>query len=248
MRQNDSPYARVDSRSEQTALRAAGADQLVQYYDQLANRYDEERFGNSYGHYLDAQERRLLGNWLAPFRGGAILDLACGTGRLLDFATHGLDASPAMVRLAQAKHPEKTIRCARAAEAGEFQTVFDAIFCLHLLMHLPPAEIGALLRACFDHLRPGGVMIFDVPSALRRRLTGFRPAGWHAGTALTLREITALSGPLWRLKATRGILCFPIHRLPPKLRPLLRPLDDVMGATPLKPLCSYLACCLERPQ
>ena len=165
------------SRSEQTGLRASGADQLVQYYDQLAGRCDEERFGNSYGHYLDAQERRLLGNWLTPFRGGAILDLACGTGRLLDFATHGLDASPAMVRLAQAKHPQKCIRCARASEVGKFQTVFDAIFCLHLLMHLPAAEIRALLTSCFDQLRPGGVLIFDVPSALRRKLTGFRPAG-----------------------------------------------------------------------
>jgi SAM-dependent methyltransferase len=237
----------VDCSSQQTEQRADEADQLVQYYDQLACRYDEVRFGNSYGHYLDAQERRLLGNWLTPFRGGAILDLACGTGRLLDFATHGLDASPAMVRLARAKHPQKSIRCARAGDIGEFQTVFDTIFCLHLLMHLPAAEIKALLTSCFDQLRPGGLLIFDVPSALRRKLTGFRPAGWHAGTALTLPEVATLGAPRWRLKAARGILFFPIHRMPPTLRTLLRPLDDVIGATPLKPLCSYLMCCLQRP-
>jgi len=236
----------VDSHSEQAEPRADEADQLIEYYDRLASSYDEDRFGNSYGRYLDAQERHLLQRWLAPVRGGAILDLACGTGRLLDFATHGLDASPAMVHLAQAKHSQKKIRCARASDAGQFQTVFDAIFCLHLFMHLPGAGIGALLASCFDQLRPGGILIFDVPSALRRRLTGFRPAGWHAGTALTLREITVLSGPRWRLKAAQGILWFPIHRLPPRIRPLLRPLDDMIGATPLKPLCSYLACCLER--
>jgi SAM-dependent methyltransferase len=223
-------------------------DPLVEYYDQLAGRYDEERFGHSYGRYLDAQERRLLQRWLAPFRGGTILDLACGTGRLLDLATQGLDASPAMVRLAQAKHPQKPIRGARASELGEMQTVFDAIFCLHLLMHLPRAEITALLNSCFDQLRPGGVLIFDVPSALRRKLTGFRPAGWHAGTALSLREVVALTGPRWRLKAARGIMFFPIHRVAPRLRLLMRPLDDMIGATPLKPLCSYLACCLERMQ
>jgi SAM-dependent methyltransferase len=233
---------------EQTEQQAAVANSVIQYYDRLAGQYDEDRFGNSYGRYLDAQERRLLRRWLQPYRDGAILDLACGTGRLLDFATHGLDASRAMVRLAQAKHPRKPIRCARAGELGQFQTVFDAIFCLHLFMHLPPAEIGVLLRACFDHVRAGGVLIFDVPSAVRRRLTGFRPTGWHAGTAFTLREIAALSGPQWRLKTTRGILGFPIHRLPPRIRPLLRPLDDVIGAAPLKPLCSYLVCCLERPQ
>ena len=237
-----------NNRPEQTEPRAAGADELVPYYDQLASRYDEERFGNSYGDYLDAQERRLLGNWLAPFRGGTILDLACGTGRLLDLATQGLDASPVMVRLAQAKHPQKPVRCARASELGEVQTVFDAIFCLHLLMHLPAAEISALLTSCFDQLRPGGVLIFDVPSALRRKLTGFRPAGWHAGTALILREVAALGKPRWCLKAARGILFFPIHRVAPRLRPRLRPLDDMIGATPLKPLCSYLFCCLERAQ
>ena len=237
-----------NNRPDQTERRAAGADELVQYYDQLASRYDGERFGNSYGDYLDAQERRLLGHWLAPFRGGEILDLACGTGRLLDLATQGLDASSAMVRLAQAKHPQKPIRCARASEVGEFQIVFDAIFCLHLLMHLPTAEIRALLSSCFDRLRPGGVLIFDVPSALRRKLTGFRPAAWHAGTALTLWEVAALCKPCWRLRAARGILFFPIHRVTPRVRPLLRPLDDMIGATPLKPLCSYLACCLERSQ
>jgi SAM-dependent methyltransferase len=238
----------VDNAPEHAAWRANEADQLVQYYDHLANRYDEDRFGNSYGRYLDAQERRLLQRWLTPFQDGLILDLACGTGRLLDLATHGLDASPAMVGIAQARHPHKTIRCAQAHEVGAFRTSFEAIFCLHLFMHLPTAEIGVLLRLCFDQLHPGGVLIFDVPSALRRRLTGFRPTGWHAGTALTLREISAVSGPRWQLKATRGILCFPIHRLPPRVRSLFRPLDDLIGATPLKPLCSYLAYCLERPQ
>jgi SAM-dependent methyltransferase len=227
---------------------AEEGEQLVQYYDRLAGRYDADRFGNSYGRYLDMQERRVLRRWLAPFQGGSILDLACGTGRLLDLATHGLDASPAMVRIAHEKHPQKAIRCARATDLGEFRTSFDAIFCLHLLMHLASAEIERVLRSGFEQLRPGGVLIFDVPSALRRRLTGFCPAGWHGGTALTLSEVAAVAGPRWRIKATRGVLFFPIHRLPPKVRPLFRPLDDAVGATPLKLLCSYLCCCLQRPQ
>jgi SAM-dependent methyltransferase len=236
----------VDDRTAQTDHRAERAEPLVQYYDRLAGHYDTDRFGNSYGRYVDAQERRVLCRWLAPFRGGLILDLGCGTGRLLDLATHGLDASAAMVHIAQEKHPQKVIRCGQATNVGEFRTTFDAIFCLHLLMHLSPAEITDVLRSCFEQVRPGGVLIFDIPSALRRRLTGFRPAGWHAGTALSLREIAGMAGPRWRIKATRGVLFFPIHRLPPKVRPLLRPLDNLAGATPLKPLCSYLFCCLQR--
>lgn len=237
----------MDSRTDQTKRSANEADRVIQYYDRLADRYDADRFGNSYGRYVDAQERRLLRCWLTPAQGGPILDLACGTGRLLDLATHGSDASPEMVRIARAKYPKKTIRLGRASDVREFHTTFDAIFCLHLLMHLPPAEIGAVLCSCFAQLRPGGVMILDFPSALRRKLTGFRVAGWHAGTALTLREIASVAGPGWRVKATRGILFFPIHRIPSQVRPHLRPVDDLIGVTGLKPLCSYLVCCLQRP-
>ena len=63
------------------------------YYDGIAARYDESRFGNSYGRYLDAQERPLLRRWLPAVPGARVLDLACGTGRLLEFASLGVDAS-----------------------------------------------------------------------------------------------------------------------------------------------------------
>lgn len=115
-------------------------------------------------------------------------------------------------------------------------------------MHLPRAEIAAVLRASFGQLRPGGVLIFGVPSALRRQLTGFQPPTWHAHTALGSSDVVALAGPRWRLKATRGILFFPIHRIPAGVRFLLRPLDSLCGRTPLKQLCSYVFYCLERPR
>jgi hypothetical protein len=33
---------------------------MIQYYDRLAPTYDAGRFGNSYGKFLDAQERATL--------------------------------------------------------------------------------------------------------------------------------------------------------------------------------------------
>ena len=113
-------------------------------------------------------------------------------------------------------------------------------------MHLPPAKIESLFRACWDGLRPGGLLVFDVPTALRRRLTGFRPGGWHGGTALKWIEIRALAGPGWRHRADRGVLFFPIHRLPPRIRPALRRVDDLICLTPLKVLASYTVYCLEK--
>lgn len=220
--------------------------QLVDYYDQLAESYDHSRFGNSYGRYVDAQERRLLKHWLYQVQGGKILDLACGSGRLLDLATHGLDASPAMVRIAKQKHPGKDVRCGIAKVAAGFGTQFDAIFSAHLFMHLARKEIEVIIDVCHEQLRPGGLLMFDIPSAHRRRLTGFRGSGWHAGTALTFEEVAAISGINWRLKSSRGVLFFPIHRLPPGIRPLFRVADDLIGMTPGKTWSSYLFFCLER--
>lgn len=221
-------------------------DGVVQYYDRLAERYDHERFGNSYGAYVDAQERRILERWLAPVGNGKILDLGCGTGRLLDLATHGLDASEAMVKQARSKHPDKPIHCGPGVELETMGVRFDAILCLHLFMHLPPGDIQRLVQACHNQLQPRGLFIFDVPNALRRKLTGFRASGWHGGTALSRAEVRNLAGAGWKQRAERGVLFFPIHRLPSRLRSAFRLIDDLVGMTPLKAISSYSLHCLEK--
>ena len=90
----------MDDRIAQTERLTNRERQLVDYYDRLADNYDSNRFGNSYGRYVDAQERRLFADWLDQVRGGTILDLACGSGRLLDLASCGPDASLATRALA----------------------------------------------------------------------------------------------------------------------------------------------------
>lgn len=224
----------------------SGPGSVVDYYEQLADRYDQDRFENPYGRYVDAQERRVLARWLAPVRPGKILDLACGTGRMLDLATHGLDASAAMVRLARRKHPDKPVHHGPASRPGDLGTCFDAIFCLHLFMHLPGDAIAEIFRACHAQLRPGGRFIFDVPLALRRRITGFRPAGWHGGTALSGDQIGSLQSAGWTCDARRGVLLFPIHRLPKRLRWIVRGLDDLLGMTPVNRLASYGLFCFRK--
>ncbi len=219
---------------------------VVRRYDDWAASYDEDRFGNSYGRYVHAQEERLLRQWLFPFGGGRVLSLACGTGRCLEFATHGLDASNEMAEAARRKHPAKSILVGRAEDLPKHGLSFDAIFCLHLFMHLTPSLTAQILDACAQCVRPGGVLIFDIPSARRRALTGFQPAGWHAGNALTHSQVRGMLGEHWRIRASRGILFFPIHRVPVALRPGLRPWDNVFGATPLKHWASYLIYCAQR--
>ena len=219
---------------------------VVDYYDELAEHYDQDRFGNSYGAYVNGQERRILRHWLTPVVQGNILDLACGTGRLLDLATHGLDASEGMVRIARSKHPCKPIHCGSAKELAQIGIRFNAIFCFHLFMHLPLGEIQALLHVCRDHLLPGGLFIFDLPTAARRRISRYQASGWHGATTLSGAQVRSLASAGWRHRATRGVLFFPIHRLPSRVRPAFRPVDDLIGMTPLKALSSYTVYYLEK--
>ena len=226
----------------------SGPNQQVDYYNQLAPTYDRERFGTSYGKYVDAQERRILERWLQPFRGGRILDLACGTGRFLDLATHGIDASQEMLQVARAKHPAKDLRQALANEIAPPETsgTFDAIFCFHLFMHVPLAEIRSIIEACGRCVRPGGILIFDAPSALRRRIVRFRAQGWHGATSLSSGDVDELTADKWRGIGSEGVLLFPIHRFPEAVRKWIRPVDSALGKTPLKELASYQLFCLER--
>lgn len=79
------------------------------YYDQLAPHYDQDRFGNSYGRYIDAMERAILRKWLAAIPPQEVVDIGCGTGRLLDFAMTGVDASAAMLRVAADKYANRRL-------------------------------------------------------------------------------------------------------------------------------------------
>jgi SAM-dependent methyltransferase len=151
-----------------------------------------------------------------------------------------------MVRIARAKRPGKPIHSGTALDLAEMDVQFDAIFCLHLFMHLPPDKIENLFRVCQHQLQPGGLFIFDVPTTLRRTLTGFQPGGWHGATAMNPAEIRALAGTGWRRRAQRGVLFFPIHRLSERVRPAFRVVDDLIGMTPLNALSSYTVYCLEK--
>lgn len=106
----------------------------------------------------------------------SVLDLACGTGilaaRLAASGRQvvGVDASPAMLAKARA-------RCSELPEVqfveGDFRNVqlgrlFDAIVCAgNSLNYLSDSsELAAVFKVVAEHLRPGGVFVFDAFSEL----------------------------------------------------------------------------------
>jgi SAM-dependent methyltransferase len=217
-----------------------------EYYEQLAPRYDQDRFGNAYGRYVDHAERAHLARWLRGHPPARVVDLGCGTGRLLSFAHTGVDASAAMLAQAQAKHPDRHLVQADLAHTGLPAQAFDAALCFHVLMHLAPPAIEAFFQEAARLVRPGGHVVVDIPSAPRRAWGRRAAVDWHGSTAATLADVQRWAGPAWRLRSWRGLLWVPIHRLPAMLRPWAHPVDQLLGGSPLGKWSSYYLCVLER--
>jgi ubiquinone/menaquinone biosynthesis C-methylase UbiE len=213
---------------------------ITQYYDQLAPNYDSNRFGNSYGRFLHQQEEAILEHRLKPVNNLPVLDLGCGTGRFLKFATHGLDASTGMLEVAKQKFPDKTLQLGSAFTMPFESRSFGAVFSFHLLMHLSAPDLQALLAEAHRVLQPGGRFIFDFPSKSRRSLIGYRAANWHGANAYAMAEVTAAAEGQWKLEAASGILFFPLHRFPGFIRPWLMPIDTWLCRTFLKRYASYI--------
>ncbi len=157
----------------------------------LARLYDTFPFDADLPFYLE----------LAAAQGGRVLELACGSGRILlplARAGHrvvGLDASPHMLALARAKlaavGPDVAARVELArgdmrafALAGPFDLVIIAVKSFAYLTER--ADQQRALAAVAAHLRPGGLLALDLlhpapawllepPGSLRQDLVQDRP-------------------------------------------------------------------------
>ena len=112
---------------------------------------------------------------------GALLELACGTGRLsipmaaAGARVHGVDLAPSMIARAERKRDELpaenqtrlTLQVAdmRTVRVGR---VFDAVVLgFNTIMHmLTDSDLASVLRTARTHLRPGGRFFFDLHTPL----------------------------------------------------------------------------------
>ncbi|MEL6656866.1 MAG: class I SAM-dependent methyltransferase [Bacteroidota bacterium] len=219
---------------------------INEYYEELAPNYDQDRFGNTYGQYIHQQETAIL-NQLLPYPATTLtLDLGCGTGRLLRWATHGLDYSPAMIAQAEKKYPDRDLQIGSAWDTPYETACFQAVYSFHVLMHLEEAQIPAVLQEAARILQSGGRFIFDIPSKKRRALLRYRAGHWHGAQSLALDDIRAFAGEDWEVRSYTGVLFLPIHRFPNWLRQPLRWMDDLLCRSPWRAYASYLVIELVR--
>ena len=216
----------------------ANSDVILNYYDKLAADYDADRFSNTYGKYIHRQEVKLLTKLLSA-AGEKIIDLGCGTGRLTSFATIGIDGSKEMLAIAQAKFNDKQFICATIDDIPLADNSIDTIYSLHVFMHLSNEAALAGFTEIARILKPGGKLIFDFPAAKRRKLLGSGTTGWHGNTAYTIATLKEMLGPAFKLQKSYGILFFPVHRLPKKIRKYFSGIDELLCHSFLKTYASY---------
>lgn len=213
-------------------------NEIITYYDKLAKDYDQNRFENSYGKYIDTQERYIL-NKLLVNKSEFIVDLACGTGRFLEYAQMGIDASSEMIKVAKNKFPDKEFLHNEADDIKLDNNSVDTIICFHLFMHLNEEKTISILKECHRILKPGGRIIFDFPSQKRRKLLRYKAQNWHGAFSMQLSDLK-ISQINLKLNKSFGILFLPIHRFPKSMRSIFIKLDNILSNTFLKEYSSYL--------
>jgi SAM-dependent methyltransferase len=139
------------NRWDVTAFFQTGEDEVVRVFDRLKG--------------LDISLQR-----------GRALDFGCGVGRVTQAMTRyfdsvdGVDIAPSMIRLAD-QHNHHGDRCRyhvntspdlRLFESNAFDFVYSRI----VLMHVPPRLTRRYIAEFSRILRPGGVALIHVPSAL----------------------------------------------------------------------------------
>lgn len=137
-------------------------------FDRFARYYDDDY------RFYDDDVAALLE--LAEEAGDPVLELGCGTGRLLlplaqaGHTITGVDISPVMLDRARRKLAQAQVIDAVTLIKGDLRTVtlprrdYGFAFCTsNTLMHLTtPADQLAALSHAARHLRPGGLLLIDL--------------------------------------------------------------------------------------
>ena len=145
------------------------------FYDEEASRYDEIRYASRGGQRVDQFHHRVLTELsdLKQRRNDSVLEIGCGTGRLLSFfapqvrQVAGIDASDGMLgvaerRLAELDLANVTIATGDALNLAFEDQSFDLVYSI-LVINLIP-DYGDVFKEVRRVLRSDGTFLFNVPN------------------------------------------------------------------------------------
>ncbi len=137
--------------------------------NETADSYDEKRFSNVFGKISDSLDKLSIKRALSKIdKTGAILDLPCGTGRVMNYLYNagyknitGADISEQMLSVAKKKmanHQEVSFHKTEAENTKFPNNHFDAILSVRFMGHLPKETRIEILRE-FRRLCAGPIVI-----------------------------------------------------------------------------------------
>ena len=220
-------------------------NEINDYYNDIAYDYDHSRFGNSYGEFIDYQEKTIVAKLLKDIPRSQVLDMACGTGRFLDFADVGIDASEKMLEIAKQKFPQLSLYQDDATKTHFDSNTFSAIISFHFLMHLDKSTTEEVINECYRILEKNGLLIIDFPSKYRKQLLRKKTTGWRCANDYKIDELLAINQN-FKLKSYYGIMFFPVHRCSSRMRKMLRKIDGFLCRSFLRRYASFLVVALEK--
>lgn len=109
--------------------------------------------------------REFVSQHIRPVEGMRLLDIGCGTARILDYLPpltyHGFDLSQEYIDKALARYPERGIfRCATVEEATlQNEPSYDLVLAVGVLHHLDDEAVLNLLRLAKSALKDGARLV-----------------------------------------------------------------------------------------
>jgi 2-polyprenyl-3-methyl-5-hydroxy-6-metoxy-1,4-benzoquinol methylase len=169
---------------------------------------------------MSPRELRHMDRTYGPFLGGLdqgarILDLGCGTGRLVRWMLNrslvtpvGVDSSLSQIELAREAIPQATFHCENGLDLlKRHPQQFDGIYCLGVLTHIRGDDLlFEWMEACYEALKPGGFFCGASPNGVNLTAT----AAW-LGDLAQVRVFTDSSfRQLLETANFRDCKCFPV--------------------------------------